>query len=87
MACLRRKDERNDVKPTVSTTFEKPVVDLNVLQKEMATICFIRQIFGKNQNGKWNNSTKWRKNWEKAIALTVQNDSVNNGSCQYSFVA
>ena len=65
MSCLQFKDDGNDVFATATATFDKPVIDINPLQKKMATDHFNKRIVEKTQTGKWNKCTKVEKEFAK----------------------
>ena len=88
MSRRRFKNDQNDLVATVSATFEIPVIDINFLQKQMASDHSNKRIFEKNQTGKWNNCGKMEKEYAKeANALIFQIDLTYNGWRVYIRVA
>ena len=90
MSRLRFKVDGNDLVATVSATFEKLVININFLLKELETDHFNEQIIEieKIRTGKWNNFTEMEKEFaKKAKAPTIQNDLIHNESRVYIPVA
>ncbi|MEL7079444.1 MAG: RNase H-like domain-containing protein [Cyanobacteria bacterium J06582_2] len=81
MSRLRFKDDENDLVAVAMATFEKPVIDINVLQKELRSNDFTQRVMGRIRKGNWRNCTKMENSFAKiSDALTIQNDLIYNGS-------
>ena len=53
---LRFKDDENDLVATVTATFEIPVININFLEKKLATDYLNKRILEKLRTGKWRNN-------------------------------
>ena len=63
------------------TTFEKPVIDVYRLRKEMQSNEFTKRMMNRIRTGNWKNCTKIEKSFMNVSkALTVQNDLIYNGN-------
>ena len=77
MSRLPFKDDGKHLVATVTATFEKPAIDIKLLQKLMATDHFNKCLIRKIRTGKRNNCTKLEKEIaKKANALTIQNHMI-----------
>ena len=84
MSRLRFKDNGIDLVATIRSTFEKHVIYLKLLQREMANDHFNKRRNEKLRKGKRINCTKMVKEVaKKTIALTIQNDLICKGSRMY----
>ena len=82
MSGLRFKDDEDDLVAVAMVTFEKPVIDVYRLRKEMQSYEFTKRMMNRIRIGFWKNCIKMEKPFMNVSnALTVQNDLIYKMTC------
>ena len=80
MSRLRFKDDEEDLVAVAIATFEKTVIEVDKLRKEMQSNEFTKRMMNRIRTGNWKNSTKMEKSFMNVSnALTIQSGLVYNG--------
>ena len=82
MSRLQFKSDSNDIVCHIShPTFEKSVIDVSLLRKEMKSDSFLIRLVDRIKYGNWSNCCKMEQQCScNAQALTIEDDLVYNGS-------
>ena len=81
MSRLRFNGDENELVAVAMATFEKPVIDINILQKELQANGHTQRTMARIGTGNWNKCSKMEKPFTNIFdALTIQNNLIYNES-------